>query len=163
MLKTEIQAKKFSLSVTVSNDDKSAKRSHVGENLYTAAALIAHNNFKRKCCEFCNLKNHLSSKCLKITEPASRKKISRQKGSCFICFSKEHLASSCNCITSVENVMKNITSVSSRLNHQNETLLILPVKRILSKQRPIIFPTVKTLFYYTVLSTVLFGHSNKHI
>ena len=35
------------------------------------------------------------SKCLKITEPASRKKILRRKGLCFICFSKEHLASHC--------------------------------------------------------------------
>ena len=62
---TEIQAKELSLSVTASNDDKSANR------------------------------NHVSSKCLKITEPASPKKILRQKGLCFICFSKEHLASSC--------------------------------------------------------------------
>ena len=91
-LKTEIQAKELSLSVTASNDDKSANRNCVGENLYTAAALIAHNNFKRKCCEFCNLKNHASSKCLKITEPASRKKTLRQKCLCFICFNKEHLA-----------------------------------------------------------------------
>ena len=91
-LKTEIQAEEFSLSVAAPNDDKSANRNHDGENLYTAAVLIAHDNFKRKCCEFCNLKNHVSSKCLKITEPASRKKILRQKG---LCFSKEHLASSC--------------------------------------------------------------------
>ena len=65
LLKTEIQAKELSLSVITSNDDKSANRYQVSENLYTAAALIAHNNFKRKCCEFCNLKSHLSSKCLK--------------------------------------------------------------------------------------------------
>ena len=55
LLKTEIQAKELSLSVITSNDDKSANRYQVSENLYTAAALIAHNNFKRKCCEFCNL------------------------------------------------------------------------------------------------------------
>ena len=89
-LKTEIQAKELSLSVTASNVDKSAKRNHVGENLYAAAALIAHNNFKRN-----NLKNHVSSKCLKIIEPASRTKILQQKGLCFISFRKEHLASSC--------------------------------------------------------------------
>ena len=65
LLKTEIQAKELSLSVITSNDDKSANRYQVSENLYTAAALIAHNNFKRKCSEFCNLKSHLSSKCLK--------------------------------------------------------------------------------------------------
>ena len=55
LLKTEIQAKELSLSVITSNDDKSANRYQVSENLYTAAALNAHNNFKRKCCEFCNL------------------------------------------------------------------------------------------------------------
>ena len=46
-LKTEIQAKELFLFVTASNDDKSANRNQVGENLYTAAALIAQNNFKR--------------------------------------------------------------------------------------------------------------------
>ena len=69
-LKTEIQAKKLSLSLTASRDDKSANRNQVGQNPYTAAALIAQNNFKRKC-ESCNLKNHVSSKYLKITEPVS--------------------------------------------------------------------------------------------
>ena len=64
LLKTEIQAKELSLSVITSNDDKSANRYQVSENLYTAAALSVHNNFKRKY-EFCNLKSHLSSKCLK--------------------------------------------------------------------------------------------------
>ena len=64
LLKTEIQAKELSLSVITSNDDKSANRYQVSENLYTAAALRVHNNFKRKY-EFCNLKSHLSSKCLK--------------------------------------------------------------------------------------------------
>ena len=47
-LTTEIQAKELSLSVTASNDDKSANRNQVGENLYTAAALIAQN----KSCVF---------------------------------------------------------------------------------------------------------------
>ena len=47
-LKTKIQAKELSLSVTASNDDKSANKNEVGENLYTAAALISQNNFKRK-------------------------------------------------------------------------------------------------------------------
>ena len=55
-LKMEIQAKELSLSVIASNDDKSVNRNQVGENLYTGAALIAQNNFKRKCCEFCNLR-----------------------------------------------------------------------------------------------------------
>ena len=45
-LKTEIQAKELSLSVTASNDDKSVNRNQVGEVLYTAAALIAQSNFK---------------------------------------------------------------------------------------------------------------------
>ena len=49
ILKTEIQAKELSLSVTASNDDKSVNRNQVGEVLYTAAALIAQNNFKWKC------------------------------------------------------------------------------------------------------------------
>ena len=87
----------------------------------------------------------------KITEPASRKKILRQKGLCFIYFSEEHWSVLVNCITFVENAMENITSVSVHLNLRNQTLLILPVKTIPSKQRPIIFPAIKTLFYYKPL------------
>ena len=59
MLETEIQAKQLFLSVTASDDDKSANRNQVGENLYTAAALIAQISFKGKCCELCNLKNQV--------------------------------------------------------------------------------------------------------
>ena len=58
-LKTEIEAKQLFLSVTASNDDKSANRNQLGENLYTVAALIAQISFKGKCCEPYNLKNHV--------------------------------------------------------------------------------------------------------
>ena len=47
--------------------------------------------------------------------------------------------------------MENITSVSADLNPRNQALLILPVKKIPSKQRPVIFPAIKTLFYYKPL------------
>ena len=59
MLETKIQAKQLFLSVTASDDDKSANRNQVGENLYTAAALIAQISFKGKCCELSNLKNQV--------------------------------------------------------------------------------------------------------
>ena len=71
-----------------------------------------------------------------------------------------------NCITSVENVMENITSVSAHLNLRHQKLLIFPVKRIPSKQRLIIFPAIKTLFYYKPLwpqqQTYLENYTQKH-
>ena len=72
--KTEIQAKELSLSATAPHDSKSANKNQV-DDVYTAAVLIAQNSFKRKCCEFCNLKNHVSSKCRKIIESTPTKKI----------------------------------------------------------------------------------------
>ena len=39
-----------------------------------------------KQCVFCNLKNHKSYKCLRVTEPVARKQILKQNKNCFICF-----------------------------------------------------------------------------
>lgn len=86
-LKTEIQAKELSVSVSAGNYEKDLKKN---DNKFTTSALFSQNRSLSKnkgTCEFCNLKNHTSSKCLKITEPLARKNIVRQKGLCFICFS----------------------------------------------------------------------------
>ena len=93
-LKTEIQAKERSVSVTaINSNEKDSKKNEI--NKFTTSALFSQNSKFKGTCEFCNLKNHTSSKCLKITEPFARKNIVRQKGLCFICFSNEHLATSC--------------------------------------------------------------------
>ena len=93
-LKTEIQAKELSVSVSAINiNEKDSKKNEI--NKFTTSALFSQNSKFKGTCEFCNLKNHTSSKCLKITEPFARKNIVRRKGLCFICFSNDHLATLC--------------------------------------------------------------------
>lgn len=98
ILKTEINAKELSVCVGTSNSIETNKDNFSFENKnFTTSALYVSNknNYKRKSCDFCNLKNHVTSRCLKVTEPGARKRILRQKGLCFVCFSNEHLANSC--------------------------------------------------------------------
>ena len=49
--------------------------------------------------------------------------------------------------------MENITSVSAHLNLRNQTLLILPVKKSPSKQRPIFSSNKNTVLLQTALAT----------
>ena len=94
----------------------------------------------------------MSSKCLKITEPASRKKILRQKGLCCICFSKEHLASSCKLhyICRKCNGKHHISICTFDPSKSYATNF--PVKKISSMQLLIIFPAIKTVLLQTALA-----------
>ena len=50
-------------------------------------------------CLFCNLKNHKSRRCLRITEPAARKKQTLKRNrNFFICFDTGHPAENCTLI-----------------------------------------------------------------
>ena len=46
-----------------------------------------------KQCVFCNLRNH---RCLRVTEPATRKQILRQNKNCFIGFYFGYISKNCN-------------------------------------------------------------------
>ena len=61
------------------------------EDDYSLSALVnsSHKQSKKQCV-FCNLKNHKSYKCLRVTEPAARN--SKTKKNCFICFDFGHVA-----------------------------------------------------------------------
>ena len=89
-LKPEVEAKELSLFIgTYSELEKENKGRR-----YTTPSFL--NNAKGKRCPFCELGNHVASKCLKFTNAASRKHTLCRKGLCFICFKSDHFASSCN-------------------------------------------------------------------
>ena len=89
-LKTEVEAKERSMFIgtyfEVEKENKDRK--------YTTSSFL--NNTQGKRCPFCELSNHVASKCLKFTNAASRKQSLRRKGLCFICFKSDHLGNSCN-------------------------------------------------------------------
>ena len=87
----------------------------------------------------------------KITEPASRKKILRQKGLCFIYFSEEHLVSSCKLhyVCRKCNVKHHIsicTFEPSKSNVTNPPSQDDSVEATTNN-----FSAIKTLFYYKPL------------
>ena len=86
----------------------------------------------------------------KNPEPASRKKILRQKVLCFICFSKEHLASSCK-FHYICRKCNGKHHISICIFDPSKSYANFPVKKIPSMQLLIIFPAIKTLFYYKPL------------
>ena len=87
-LKTEVEVKEWSMFIGTSseleNEDKDRK--------YTTSSFL--NNAQGKRCHFCELSNHVTSKCLKVTNAASRKQSLHRKGLC--CMFSDNLASSCN-------------------------------------------------------------------
>ena len=77
-LKPEVEAKELSLFIgTYSELEKENKGRR-----YTTPSFL--NNAKGKRCPFCELGNHVASKCLKFTNAASRKHTLCRKGLCFI-------------------------------------------------------------------------------
>ena len=89
-LKTEVEAKERSMFIGTSSELEKENK----DRKYTTSSFL--NNAQGKRCPFCELSNHVASKCLKVTNAASRKQTLRRKGLCFICFKSDHLASSCN-------------------------------------------------------------------
>ena len=88
----------------------------------------------------------------KNPEPASRKKILRQKGLCFICFSKEHLASSCK-FHYICRKCNGKHHISICIFDPSKSYANFPVKKIPSMQLLIIFPAIKTVSLQTALAT----------
>ena len=67
------------------------------EDDYTLSALVnSSHKQSQKQCVFCNLKNHKSYKCLRVTEPAAQKEILKQNKNCFICLDFGHVVKKCN-------------------------------------------------------------------
>ena len=64
---------------------------------YNLSALVK-TSYKqsKKQCIFCNLKNHKSYKCLRVTEPAARKEMLKQNKNCFIRFEFGHVTKNDN-------------------------------------------------------------------
>ena len=98
--KNEIQAKERSLSAGTSfdlSDNNCSGDQSFSEDDYTLSAFVnsSHKQSKKQCV-FCNVKNHKSYKCLRVTEPAARKEILKQNKNCFICFDFGHVAKNCN-------------------------------------------------------------------
>ena len=96
----EIQAKERSLSVGTSfnlSDNHCGGDQSFSEDDYTLSGLInSPLKHSKKQCVFCNLKNHKSYKCLRVTEPPARKEILKQNKNCFIYFGFRHVAKYCN-------------------------------------------------------------------
>ena len=75
------------------------------------------------------------------------KKLLRQKGLCFTCFSKEHLASSCK-LHYICRKCNGKHHISICIFEPSKSNVTNPPSQEDSKQRSIIFPAIKTLFYY---------------
>ena len=114
-----------------------------------ARAITRHSGPGLKS-EFCNLKKHASSKYLEITVNLKKENFVTKRFVSYVLI-QTILPLLVNCITSVKNVMENITSVFVQLKLQNQTLLIVLIKKIPSKQRQIIFPASKTMIHYKPL------------
>ena len=79
VLKNEIHAKEYSLSVRTRSEYNCRGDQNFSEDDYTLLDLVnSCHKQSRKQCIFCNLKNHRSYKCLRVTEPAARKEILKQ-------------------------------------------------------------------------------------
>ena len=50
---------------------------------------------KNKPCVYCNFTNHLSHRCLKVTNIGQRKSILKTKNLCYICLGSGHVAKQC--------------------------------------------------------------------
>ena len=97
VLKNEIHAKEYSLSLRTRSEYNCSGDQNFSEDDYTLSDLVnSCHKQSRKQCIFCNLKNHRSYKCLRVTEPAARKEILKQNKNCFICFEFGHVAKTCN-------------------------------------------------------------------
>ena len=87
-LKTGVEAKEWSMFIGTSSELEKENK----DRKYTTSSFL--NNAQGKWCHFCELSNHVASKCLKVTNAASRKQSLHRKGLC--CMFSYNLASSCN-------------------------------------------------------------------
>ena len=64
---------------------------------HTAAALLVKGGTEHKrACVFCNKENHISHKCLKVSDPKASSSILRRKKLSFMCFKGGHLSVNCS-------------------------------------------------------------------
>ena len=62
----------------------------------TAALLVKGSTQNKRACVFCKKENHISHKCLKVSDPKTRFSILRRKKFCFICFKGGQLSVNCS-------------------------------------------------------------------
>ena len=104
ILKAEIEAKERSSTT----EEKTNKldwelKDFSSSALYTSTTNRENKKFDNKPrCVFCDLTNHASNQCRKITEPNMRRQVLQMKRLCFICFKKGHISRNCdtkyNCV-----------------------------------------------------------------
>ena len=62
----------------------------------TTALLVRGGTEHKRACVFCNKENHVSHKCLKVSDPKARFSILRRKKLSFICFKGGDLCVNCS-------------------------------------------------------------------
>ena len=95
LLRKEVEAKERSFAVGATFQNNSEINSE-RELPFTSSALFSQN---KQCntnqCVFCDKSNHASFRCLKVSNPISRKEIVREKRLCFLCLKNGHSAKNC--------------------------------------------------------------------
>ena len=89
LIKNELEAKKRSSFMLSNTSDQ--YQDHM-----TAALLVKGSTEHKTAYVFCNKENHISHKCLKMSNPKTRFSILRRKKLCFICFKGGHLSVNCS-------------------------------------------------------------------
>ena len=89
----EVEAKERSLAVGASFSDN-LKHDFYNRDFSSSSPHSQQKTFHKSRCAFCDRDNHFSNKCLKVTNPKSRKELVKQKRLCFVCLQKGHSAAS---------------------------------------------------------------------
>ena len=70
--------------------------SQISQDHNIAALLVRGGTEHKRACVFCNKENHVSHKCLKVSDPKARFSILRRKKLSFICFKGGDLCVNCS-------------------------------------------------------------------
>ena len=90
LLRKEVEAKECSSAIGAYFND--CNETDEKFNFSFLALFSQSKNLSKQRCVFCNKNNHTSHKCLKTSDPITRKEIANQKRLCFLCLEKGHSA-----------------------------------------------------------------------
>ena len=92
-LKLEVEPKETSAVIDTDGTFSNQKYSQSYDEFTTSA--LNNSTYKNKPCVYCNFTNHLSHRCLKVTNIGQRKSILKTKNLCYLCLDPGHVAKQC--------------------------------------------------------------------
>ena len=92
-LRKEVETKERSFAVEASFGNN-PEHDFYNKDFSSSSLHSQQKTFHKNRCAFCDRDNHFSNKCLKVTNPKSRKERVKQKRLCFVCLQKGHSAAS---------------------------------------------------------------------